>query len=139
MLLIPPTPHPHHTHTTLTPHTHTLTPHTHTHTLTRSHSHHTHTSHTTHSLDDEAKKVASQAQADARWIIRNTKPCPHCRHVLQYRIAGIFRGYKLIQRITRKFIPSKHTRYTVLQRMALIYNVLITLLQVYTFSYQWKP
>ncbi len=30
-------------------------------------------------LDDETKKVANQAQADARWIIQNTKPCPHCK------------------------------------------------------------
>ncbi|XP_064389474.1 uncharacterized protein LOC135337464 [Halichondria panicea] len=45
--------------------------------------HHPHHPHTPHTLDDEAKKVASQAQADARWIIRNTKPCPHCRAPIQ--------------------------------------------------------
>ena len=61
-----------------------LIPNTCTHCLSYPPPHHPHTPHT---LDDKAKKVASQAQADARWIIRNTKPCPHCRYVgIEYRI-----------------------------------------------------
>ena len=37
---------------------------------------HTHT-------DEEAKRVTSQAQADAKWIMKNTKPCPNCKYVHQ--------------------------------------------------------
>ena len=64
-----------------------LIPNTCTHCLSYPPPHHPHTPHT---LDDEAKKVASQAQADARWIIRNTKPCPHCRYVgIEYRTVRV--------------------------------------------------
>ena len=32
-----------------------------------------------HFVEEDKGKIAGEAQANAKWITRNTKPCPNCR------------------------------------------------------------